>query len=241
MMLDTLTPPGIAFSMKDPVDEFAQTLHDVFADQVLALTLFGAVTTPGFRPGTHTAKSVIVLQDMDVTALRRLSDKGTRLGRLNLAAPLIMTPAYIADSLDTFPLEFLEIAQRHVTVFGTDYFSSLEPHEHELRLQCERELKVAGTTLRQGLLASLGSEKFIEQLERDLAEGLLRVMRGLLWLKHERDALPGAEVVARLESILARKLVGVRAALDDTNTAGWREFEQLYADVDALGKAVNGW
>ena len=241
MILDTITPPDIVVSMRDAVQEFAQALRDVLADRALALTLFGAVTTPGFRPGAHTAKSVLVVKDVELAALRRLADQGTKLGRLNFAAPLIMTPDYIRDSMDTFPLEFLEITQRHVTVFGDDHFANLELHEREMRLQCEREFKVAEITLRQGMLASLGNEKFIAQLERDLAEGLLRVIRGLLWLKNERQAQAGAEVLTRLEALVSRKLIGIRAALDDTNPAGWREFDLLYADVDALGKAVNDW
>lgn len=241
MILDTLTPPEIAAAMTDAVDEFAQTLHDTFGDNALALTMFGAVTTTAFQNDLHTAKSAVVLKQVDLAALRRLADQGAKFGRLNLAAPLIMTPEYIRGSLDTFPLEFLEIMQRHVTVFGADYFSDLERHEKEMRLQCERELKVAGITLRQGLLASVGKEDFIGHLERDLAEGILRVLRGMLWLKGERDAQPGADVVSRLETLLAHKLPGIRAALDDTNPAGWREFDWLYADVDTLGKAVNDW
>lgn len=241
MILDTLTPPEVAPAMTDAVDELAQTLHDTFGDRALALTLFGAVTTPGFRADAHTAKSVLVLNQVDLPVLRQLADQGAKLGRLSLAAPLIMTPDYIRGSLDTFPLEFLEIMQRHVTVFGRDYFADLVLHEKELRLQCERELKVAGITLRQGLLASLGKENFIEHLERDLAEGLLRVLRGILWLKGERESRPGAEVVSRLESLVSHPLPGIRAALDDTNPAGWREFDLLYSDVDTLGKAVNDW
>lgn len=241
MILDTLTSPEIAPAMADAVDEFAQSLHDIFGDSGLALTMFGAVTTPAFRADAHTAKSALVLKQFDLAALRRLADQGAKLGRLSLAAPLIMTPEYIRGSLDTFPLEFLEIMQRHVTVFGAEYFSDLELHERDVRLQCERELKVAGITLRQGLLASVGKEDFIGLLERDLAEGILRVLRGLLWLKGEREAQPGAEVVSRLETLLAHKLSGIRAALDDSNPAGWREFDWLYADVDTLGKAVNDW
>lgn len=241
MILDTLTSPEIAPAMTDAVDELAQTLHDTFGDRVLAFTMFGAVTTPAFRADAHTAKSALVLKRIDLAALRQLADQGAKLGRLSLAAPLVMTPEYIRGSLDTFPLEFLEIMQRHVTVFGADYFSDLEFQEKDMRLQCERELKVAGITLRQGLLASVGKEDFIGLLERDLAEGILRVLRGMLWLKGEREAKPGAEVVSRLETLLAHKLPGIRAALDDTNPAGWQEFDWLYADVDTLGKAVNDW
>lgn len=232
---------AVAVSMTDAIDDFAQILRNIFGEHALALTLFGAVTTSGFRPGTQTAKSVVVLKEVALAALRRLSDEGTKLGRLHLAAPLIMTPDYIRHSLDTFPLEFLEISQRHVTVFGEDHFENLELHEREMRLQCERELKVAGMTMRQGLLASLGRESFIGKLELDLAADLLRVMRGMLWLKGERAAWPGTEVVTRLEALLSQKLPGIRAALDDTNPTGWREFDLLYIDVDTLGKAVNDW
>ena len=75
----------------------------------------------------------------------------------------------------------------------------------------------------------------------DVGEGLMRTLRGLLWLKGQKEAKPAGEVLSEVEKIADRKLTGVRTALDRSASHGWNEFEGLYRDVEALGEIVNGW
>ena len=171
----------------------------------------------------------------------RIALQGVKFGKAGITAPLIMTPDYIKTSLDTFPLELIEIGQHHLTIFGDDYFNDLNFEDKHVRLQCERELKTILIGLRQGLLAAAGREKFIGALEVDIGEALLRTLRGMLWLKGDRAAKPSAEVLAEVEKIADRKLSGVRAALDASGHHGWDEFDKLYQDVEALGEIANDW
>jgi hypothetical protein len=173
--------------------------------------------------------------------LRELAGRGTVLGKSHIAAPLVMTPEYIAASLDTFPLELLEIHQNHLVLFGEDHFSDLSFDDGHVRLQCERELKTVLIALRQGLLAAAGREKFVGALVVDAAEGLMRTLRGMLWLRGQKDPKPAADVLTQVEKIVGRKLAGVRLALDRAGHHGWSEFESLYADVEALGEAADAW
>ena len=232
--LDQTTP-----AMRKPISEFARLIRDLAGAK--ALTLFGAVTTESFDATKQTARSVLVVDRVDLSVLRGLAEHGAKLGKVSIAAPLVMTPDYITDSLDTFPLELLEIMQKHVTLFGEDHFVDLSFEDAHVRLQCERELKVILIGLRQGLLAAAGREKFIGALEMDVGEGLSRTLRGLLWLKGRKDAQPIDSVVAELEKVADRKLSGVRLAMDPSAHHGWTEFETLYNDVEALGNLVDAW
>ena len=140
----------------------------------------------------------------------------------------------VEASLDTFPLELIEIQQFHLTLSGEDHFKDLEFDNKHVRWQCERELKTIQIGLRQGLLAAAGREKFIGALESDVGEGLMRTLRGLLWLKDQREAAPAGDVVAQAEKLIDRKLTGLRNAMDPNAHHGWNEFEVLYHDVEAL-------
>ncbi len=231
----------IAPAMRKPLEDYARLVKELGGKNAKALTLFGAVVAGSFDAGRHTAKSVLIVDRVDLAVLRRLAERGVQLGKARIAAPLIMTPDYIKASLDTFPLEFVEIKQQHVTVFGDDYFEDLSFKDNHIRLQCERELKVILISLRQGLLAAAGREKFIGALEVDIGEGLMRTLRGLLWLKGQQEGRPAVEVLSEVEKIADRKLTGVRTALDPSAHHGWDEFESLYRDVEALGEIANAW
>jgi hypothetical protein len=227
--------------MRKPLEDYAQLVKELAGANAKALTLFGAIVAGSFNTDRHTARSVLVVNRVDLSMLRSLAQHGMQLGKAKIAAPLIMTPAYIKASLDTFPLELIEIHQQHLTIFGEDHFEDLSFEDVHIRLQCERELKVVLIGLRQGLLAAVGREKFIGALEVDVAEGLTRTLRGLLWLKGQKDGKPAAEVLTEVERIAERKLAGVRTALDPAARHGWDEFESLYSDVEALGEIADAW
>lgn len=232
---------GATESMRQPLQNYAQLVQELAGKSAKSLALFGAIAAGSFDPSRHTARNVLVVDRVDLSILRKLAEHGTSLGKVSISAPLVMTPEYIKASLDTFPLEFLEIHQKHLVVFGDDYFDDLSFEESHLRLQCERELKTILIGLRQGLLAAAGREKFISALERDVAEGLLRTLRGMLWLKGQKEAKPADDVLVEIEKITERKLAGVRVALDAAAHHGWNEFETLYGDVEALGEVADAW
>jgi hypothetical protein len=239
MAEETTGVEQVAAPLREPVRQYADLVREIAEAKAKALTLFGAIAAGTFDPGRHTIRSVLVLEAVDLSILRRLAEHGAKLGKARISAPLIMTPDYIRASLDTFPLEMLDIQQQHLTVFGEDFFEHLVFDDADLRLQCERELKVILIGLRQGLLAAVGREKVIGALEMDAAEGLVRTLRGFLWLKGVKEPKPAPKAVSEVEKIIDRKLPGVQTALDFDAEHGWAQFESLYRDVEALGEVVN--
>ena len=231
----------IAEPMRAATEQYAKLVADLAGPNAKALTLFGALVAGTFDASRHTARSVLVVDRVDLAMLRRLAEQGTKLGKARIAAPLIMTPQYIKTSCDTFPLELIEIKQRYLTLFGEDYFKDLTFDDAHVRLQCERELKVLLIGLRQGLLAAAGRVKLLNALEQDIGDGLMRTLRGILWLKSDHDPKPTPKVLEEIEKIVDRKLTGIRTALDPSSPHGWAEFEDIYRDVEAIGEIADAW
>ena len=227
--------------MREPIRQYADLVCGLAGANAKALTLFGAIAAGSFDTARHTVHNVLVLEKVDLAILRRLAEHGAKLGKARIAAPLIMTPEYVKASLDTFPLEFIEIKLRHVTIFGEEYFDGLEFDDGHVRLQCERELKTILIGLRQGLLAAAGRRKVISAIEVDVGEGLMRTLRGLLWLKGKKEGMPALRVLSEIEQITERKLPGLRTALDPSAQHGWNEFETLYRNVETLGQIADAW
>lgn len=238
---ESSTLDAIIEPMREPVREFADLVQALAGSSAQSLTLFGPLAAGSFDPERHTVRSVLVLDKIDLEFVRRLAGEGERLGKSRFAAPLIMTPEYVAASLDTFPLELIEIHQCHLTVFGEDQFRELVFDDRHVRLQCERELKSILISLRQGLLAAAGRDDLLVAVEVDTAEKLVRTLRGMLWLRGRKQAQRAADVVHEVAELTARRLDGVGAALDPSAEHGWEAFQRLYADVDALGNIVDGW
>ncbi len=228
-------------AMREPIRDFIQLVRELMTDDAKAVNLFSDVVSADFNPKVQIARSVLVVDRVELPMLRRLAGYAARFGKASIAAPLIMTPKYIGASLDSFPLEIMEIVQQNVTVFGKDYFGGLTLEDAHVRLQCEREMKRALIGLRQGLLATAGREKHVASLEREAVEPLLRTLRGLLWLRGLQQLVPANRVVAETERIADRRLPGLGFALSPNRGHRWQDFDALYADVEALMEIVDAW
>jgi len=168
-----------------------QSLHSAY--------LTGSALTADFNPKTSDINSVFVLKEIDLHFLALLAPLGRKYGRKGIAAPLIMTPAYIKNSLDVFPIEFLNIGLLHRTVFGEDIFGDLEIKPADLRCQCERELKVKAMALRQAYIRSAGDSKALSASVFSSIPAYLPLFRAIIQLAGETPPLNGLDVLAALE------------------------------------------
>ncbi len=225
-------------SVQPAVRNLAELLLELASDNLQALAVFGTLLSEDFDSKRMSVRSVAVLQKMDLALLNQLRSHGPRLGRRRLQAPLFMTERYIDQSRDSFPVELLEIQRFHAMVLGQDCFESLEFSRSDVRLQCERELKANLITLRQGLL-SAHKDAFITPLLTAAMEQILRVLRAVLWLK-ELDSPPNAAaVVLAVEGLLDWKLAGLKNCLAQPAKGSFKQFEQVYRDIESLSKYVN--
>ena len=232
MTRPSLNLANLPAAMHKPMEIFAHRLIELAGENILALTFFGPITTPLFDIKHDHAQSVMVLNSLDLPMLRKLAKYGPEFKKARIAAPLIMTPPYIQGSLDTFPLELLEIHQFHRTVIGNEYFATLSFDPSYLQLQCARELKTVLIAMRQGLLASTGRDNILNIIEHDITIRLLRILRGILWLNNHRESLSPDETTTQLEAQLNRPFPYLHQAFSTVSSHGWEEFQGLYQEVN---------
>jgi hypothetical protein len=219
--------------------EFATYLREKAGDRVLGLSVYGAAAAGTIDLDAQAIHTALVLDAVDLDLLERLAADAARWDERRVAAPTVFSPDSIARSRDTFPLELLEIQQQHVTILGLDHFAPLQFDPAHVRLECERELKVLEIGLQQGVLLSRGRGDSLKNLGDDVAERLLRALRGALWLKGTRHALPAAQVAEVAERLFGLPLEGVQGALAVPPTPPERLVRRLHADIRALGKLVD--
>ncbi len=239
--LDSAGGAAVAPEHREALSRLADALRESAGGELLSLIAFGGrvVGDPFYREGP--VRSVAVFANVELDALARLAAGGDRLGRRNLSAPLIMTPAYIAASRDAFPLELIEISQTRRVFTGFDAFAELSFERRDVRLQSERELKGELIQLRQGLLASGGRPAPLHEVCLASAERVLRVARGLVWLSGASAPPHARELVAACAAATGRRLdslARLSGVADDLGLPGFKsyygEIAELAAHVDVL-------
>ena len=245
----TMEKPNFAGLIPTVADNIAPMVEDMLrehASNIHSISIVGSAVIPDYNEKLSDINSVVVLHDMDLRFIEFLAPLGKKYGKKRIAAPLVMTPAYIRDSLDAFPVEFLDFKLIHKTVYGADIFNTLEMDRSHLRIQCEREIKTRLIGLRQGYVSSLGKKEEIAAVLVRSITGSMALFRAIISLLGKEPPVSRAEVVSRfgsstgietavLEHMLMLKTKRIKPSEQELRTL----FERYYKALEATGKIIN--
>ena len=234
-------------SIRSHVIAYCDKLTAVLGANLRAVSVYGSATGTDFIPGKSDVNLVVVVERIGDAVLTSLLDIVKWGRKKRIAAPLVLTPDYIASSLDVFPIEFLEIRESQALLMGEDFFGALEAKPLELRLECESQLKAAALRTRQAYLEIGTTKRGAEAVLHASLTSLIPVMRAMLRLKGEavpRGKLDVLKAVGRvfdadsgrLESILKDKA-------GDERIDGRQAHEVLTGyieDIEKLAGAIDG-
>ena len=196
-----MTDPKLQHAAAEKFKPFQEEILSRYPDNIHSITITGSSMTDDFDPEKSDINSVFVLNRMDLKFLELLASMGKKYRKKKVAAPLIMTREYIYNSLDVFPLEFMNIRLLHETVWGDDLFQGLEIDMSDLRLQCERELKVRLIGLRQGYIASMGDRRMLSNMFADSFSGYIPLFRGILMILGKPVPVQNDDVLSALGEV----------------------------------------
>lgn len=224
--------------LNEVLNAYGQALHSVH--------ITGSALTADFDPRRSDINSVFVLKQMDLNFLTVLAPLGRKYGKKRIAAPLIMTPAYISGSLDVFPIEFLNFKLLHFTVSGEDLFKNIQIQPPDLRLQCEREIKAKLIGLRQAYIRSAGERKLLSENIVAAITAYIPLFRAIICLLGKAPPLNTDEVLDALNEISGVDVEAFRSVVrhkKDRSALTLQELETVfrnyYSVTEKLGAVID--
>jgi predicted nucleotidyltransferase len=229
------------------IDEVGAELAQALGERVECIAVYGSAASEDFSPAHSDVNLLIVLRVIEFADLRLIGETLARVAppELRLATPLVVTPAFLRDARDSFPIELDDIHERHRVLAGEDLLSSIHVLDARIREEAEREARSVLLRLRalaihrppdeelQDALASLAA--VLPVIER----ALLEPVRGP---RPRGDALlAAAEQQAGVTLRALRRVAAMRdgstpwpsgADLDDLLAVVLREVEALVHFVD---------
>ncbi len=162
----------------------------IYGDDVLSIFVYGSVTGPDYNPAASDINVGVVLNDDPLYRLK-LSLKAVRkAGRRKVTAPLFLTHSYINMSLDTFPIEFADMKDTRLVLFGQDPLAGIEINKEDLRRECEYQLKGKLLMIRQAYIERALDPWGLERLIKASFRSVFPVLKGALRIK-TGGAVPG--------------------------------------------------
>ncbi len=235
----------IAGQYKNILQGFTQGLKDIYPEGLVSLILYGSAVSGEFVDKHSNLNLLAVLINTDLEVIK----KSARLVRkFKMVNTLFLTEDYIANSIDIFPIEFLDMQENYFVLYGKDVLKDIQVDLRNLRFQCEHELKAKLLKLRQAYLLLINNLPALRGLLFMSFTSVLHILRNLLRIKGSKPPYLKHEVLKELvlefkidlavwEKILSAKNKKIKLTAREIERlfiSFVRELESIVAIVDKL-------
>jgi hypothetical protein len=163
-------------------ESVANDYQAAFGDDLISVILYGGGVTTEYDPRKSDLNFLIVLTEAGIERLHLAHELAAKWRKSKVSTPLFLTKAYIESSLDTFPIEFLNIKCNHKLIVGENVLDPISFKKNFVRMQCERELKGKLLLLRERYVETKGKPKVLKELIFSSLPTFVFVFKGLLYL-----------------------------------------------------------
>jgi hypothetical protein len=191
--------------------------------EFLSAYLSGSVLTQGFDPRHSHLNLLVVARELPAPVLDAVARAMPARKKRPFVEALFFTRRQVVKSLDSFPIEWIEILERHLRLEGEDVLDGLVVSRANLRLQLEHELRAKHLQLRQAYLHSGLDASALTAALQARASGFAALFRTLLRLQGETPPADSMQVYDRLAAIYGLDPQGlVSAHLVRYSTRSWK-------------------
>jgi len=178
--MESLKLDGVKPELKSIILPYLTRLLEIHKENIVSIVLYGSATGKYFMPKTSDINLAVIFKVLEFRQLKdslKLINSGAS---KRITAPLLLSLSHIESSKDTFPVEFIEIKENNILLYGKDVFSGLNIDEANVMLFCKREIEGKIIRLRQAYLEVGLKKKGVEALMKESLYSLIPVFRALL-------------------------------------------------------------
>ncbi len=185
MSVEILNLDKINIKTKKILENFCKKFLENSTSCVESIILYGSAVGIDFVGGKSNINILIIVKNFTFDNFKPTLSLFEQYSKKDAIIPLVFTSDEIKNSADVFPIEFFDIKENHVLLWGNDLFMDLEIKHDNLRLQCEQELKGKIIKLRQIYLESGKHKENIEYIITSTFSSFIPVFKNLIRLKNK--------------------------------------------------------
>ncbi len=219
-------------------------LTKAFGNNLLSVVMFGSAATERYVPGKSDINIILIVKDESVQALSGLNRLEKKWKCRKVVFSFFFTSEYINNSLDSYPLEFLEIQKEHLLLHGNDFFKDLKVSRMFLRLQCERELKGKLLHLKREFIRRHHKKRYLQELLKISFPQFIIIFRGVLYSsgldfipKQTVDAIKNLRSTLNVDTSILNRISSNQIPSDYDRLNGF--FIEYIRAVESISNAVD--
>ena len=193
--MESLKLEGVKPELKAIIQPYLIKLLDVHKENIISVVLYGSATGKYFIPKKSDINLAVIFKNLEFQQLKdslKLINYGAP---KRITAPLLLSLSHIESSKGAFPVEFIEIKENNVLLYGKDIFSGQKIDETNIKLFCKREIEGKLIRLRQAYLEIGLKRKGVEALMKESMNSLIPVFRALLRSRVQNPPVDKEEIL----------------------------------------------
>ena len=179
------------------LNDFVLGLQRIYPNNLSSVVLYGSAASGEFIDKHSNINLLVVLKDVGLDNLKLASGLVNKWG-FRLISSLFLSEDYILSSLDVFPIEFLDMKENYVVLFGKDFLAGLSIDARNLRFQCEHELKAKLIALKQVYLRENKNRRVLENVLFRSFISIIHILRSALRIKGKQVSYSKENVLGEI-------------------------------------------
>ncbi|HZI19145.1 MAG TPA: hypothetical protein VEY09_11165 [Pyrinomonadaceae bacterium] len=209
-------------------------LKATHGDNLASVMLYGSAAAGDFVAQKSDYNILIALNRITPSDLRLAQAPAREWQRLGHPLPVYFTFSELRDAADVFPIEFHQMEQARVVLYGRDPFETLHFSDVNLRHQTEYELRSKLLQLRRLYVPNSVSAGRLQDLMRESMSSFATLFAPVLLLHGERPPVLKRETVRAAARLLGldgatfERILGLPSAAEEV-VLDEREADELFA------------
>lgn len=185
--------------MKDILNKFTEEIRKVCQDNLKSIILYGSRASGESSQKYSDYNLLLILEDTSPKKLFLLNKPIKKWIKRGNPPPVIFNLNDLKNSLDVFPIEFLEMKENRKVLYGKDLIGELEIKQNFLRHECEFTLKSNLILLQQAYIINYNKPKKLKQIMFSSLSSFLTVFRWIIPLLGKIAPLKKLDALSILE------------------------------------------
>ncbi len=208
------TALDIPSEVQQLLQRYVKETTALLGSQLEGILLYGSAVGGEFLPGRSNVNLLLMLSGYEREGMQRYAKAHKRWSREQFVVPLVVTEAELTKAGTVFPLEYLEIQERHRVLWGRDPFIGLHIDRTHLAYQVLQGIHSNLVRLRQRFIEGGGTEEAMTMLLPLSLTALLPCLRGLQRLAGQPALFQSDALLTAIRSLTGLDLTGLGDVLE---------------------------
>ena len=228
------------------LDKFINLLKENLGDNLISIIAFGSMAN--IDDAKNNLNLMIITSKLTAENLYDLSKPVQKWIKGKNPIPVIMNIEEWYSSFDVYAIEYSDIISNHRILYGEDLVKNIKINNHDLRLQCESELKNLLLKYKNNFLLNIKSDRYMKLTLAQVIKTLLVIYRSILRLYRMEVPYRAVDIIEQVSKVISfnkdvmMKLAKVRYENDDytkkelliVETEILTDIQKILKQVDAM-------